>query len=906
MMTERTPVQMTLRRTFLAIILVMALCGSASAALNVWSGTGPFAPVTGHRAVYALAISPDGSIIYSGLNSGTVFSLTFDRVPAVTHMAPPTGPATGGTTVTITGTHFTGVLGVKFGTIDATSYHVDSTTQITATAPSGPAGAVDVRVTTISGTSTATTADVFTYTGPAARLYVSGPATTTAGTPFTYTVTALDALGSTVTGYSGIVHFTSSDISATLPANAALTAGTGTFSATLNTAGTQTISANDTVTDSINGDTGPITVSPGPVTGFTVAAPGTATAGTSFSVGVTALDAQGNTNTSYGGTVHFTSTDGAAVLPANSHLTSGTGSFSTTLNTAGSQTITATDTVTSSITGTSGSITVGPGPAARFSVSAPATATAGSSFTFTVTALDADGNTNTGYSGTVDFTSSDGAATLPFPSALPSGTGTFSATLDTAGTQTITATDTVTSTITGASNTITVSPAAADHFTVTAPAAATAGTPLTFTVTARDPYGNRDTGYAGTVHFSGSDGAATLPANSVLTAGTGTFSATLMTGGTQTITATDSVTSSITGTSGSILVSATTHFSVAAPVSATSGTPFTFTVNALDGSSNPVAGYPGTVHFTSSDPAATLPADATLTGGTGTFTATLRTTGSRTITAIDTGTVSITGTSGSITVSSTVPTTAPTTSPGSGSSASSSSGSNDDGYRGSASELPPMTVTVNIGGDSKAWQAVVTGTKLSELIVTGTVQHGPGDNRTAPPKTVFQYFTLIPARYTSITKAVINFTVPQSWLGDNHIAPGRIVLYHQTANGWEALPTTVLSTEDGTVYFSAVSPGFSLFAIVGTPDAAAPAVTTVATFGSTAREQTTTRAIAAKAPLTTQTTAPSTAPAAPAAGFPFMTVVLIVAGCVVLIGSGWYVRRWWIRRQNPALFREYD
>src|SRR6202007_1766168 len=57
------------------------------------------------------------------------------------------------------------------------------------------------------------------------------------------------------------------------------------------------------------------------------------------------------------GTVHFSSSDGAAVLPANSSLTNGTGTFQVTLNTTGSQTMTATDTVTSTITG-SVSITV--------------------------------------------------------------------------------------------------------------------------------------------------------------------------------------------------------------------------------------------------------------------------------------------------------------------------------------------------------------------------------------------------------------------------------------------------------------------------------------------------------------------------------------------------------------------
>src|SRR5205807_1258307 len=125
----------------------------------------------------------------------------------------------------------------------------------------------------------------------------------------------------------------------------------------------------------------------------------------------------------------FTSSDVAAVLPGNTTLTNGVGTFSATLSTAGSRTVTATDTATSSITGTSNSIAVGAAAASHFAVTAPASATAGSAFNFTVTALDAFNNTATGYAGTVHFTSSDGAATLPGNTTLTNGTGTFSATL---------------------------------------------------------------------------------------------------------------------------------------------------------------------------------------------------------------------------------------------------------------------------------------------------------------------------------------------------------------------------------------------------------------------------------------------------------------------------------------------
>ncbi len=384
-------------------------------------------------------------------------------------------------------------------------------------------------------------------------------------------------------------------------------------------------------------------------THYSVTASSPQTAGTAFDVTVTALDGSNMTDIGYMGTVHFTSTDGQAVLPGDSTLINGTRTFSVTLKTAGSQTITATDAVSSSITGTSGSITVNPAAATHFSLSAPASVTAGSPFSFTVTALDQFNNTDTGYAGIVRFGSSDVAASLPASTALISGAGTFSATLRTAGTQVLTATDTV-SAIHGTSSGITVNPAGASHLAVSAPGSVTVGSPFSFIVTALDPFNNTATGYGGTVHFTSSDGAATLPGNSTLTSGVGTFSATLRTEGTKTITATDTISPSITGTTAGIAVSTATHFTVTAPSSATAGSPITFTVTARDASGAVDTGYGGTVRFTSSDDQSSLPLDSQLTNGTGTFTATLRTAGTMTINAIDPNNPSVSGASGPIAV----------------------------------------------------------------------------------------------------------------------------------------------------------------------------------------------------------------------------------------------------------------
>jgi hypothetical protein len=399
-------------------------------------------------------------------------------------------------------------------------------------------------------------ADWSTSPGPSSFAVSGFPSSTMAGVSGSFTVTALNADGTTDTGFIGTVHFTSSDGQGALPADytfQASDAGVHTFSAIVKTAGTQSLTAAD---GSITGSETGITVTPAAANHLEVTAPAGSTAGNTLSVTVTALDPYNNVATGYAGTVSFTSSDARAGLPGA--YTFGTGDAgvhtfanSVILKTAGSQTITAT--ATASLTG-SAAVTVSPAAASKMIVAGfPSPTTAAVAGSFTVTLEDPYGNIASGYRGTVHLTSSDGKALLPANytfTATDAGVHIFSATLKTAGTQSITATDTTTGSLIGTDTGIMVKPAAASKFILTGPATVSAGVAFSLTVTALDAYGNVVTGYTGTIHFSSTDTTASLPKNSTFTTtdqGVHTFTGlVLRKKGYQKITITDTHNSSLT------------------------------------------------------------------------------------------------------------------------------------------------------------------------------------------------------------------------------------------------------------------------------------------------------------------------------------------------------------------------
>jgi hypothetical protein len=294
----------------------------------------------------------------------------------------------------------------------------------------------------------------------AGNLAISGfPSSIKAGVFDNFTVTALNADGTIDINYAGKVHFTSSDAQATLPADytfGAIDAGKHTFSATLFTADTQSLTATDTTTTGITGSEAGISVKPAAASTMTITGfPSTTIAGVAHNFTVTLKDAYGNIATGYTGKVHFTSTDARATLPADYTYTAadaGVHIFSATLKTAGTRSITAADKRVSALKSTQGGITVKAAAASQFMISAPSSVRAGVAFSLTLTVEDAYGNVVTGYTGTVHLSNTDNQATLPSDytfKTTDSGVHTFTGlVLRKKGTQRITITDTLRSLLT--------------------------------------------------------------------------------------------------------------------------------------------------------------------------------------------------------------------------------------------------------------------------------------------------------------------------------------------------------------------------------------------------------------------------------------------------------------------------
>ena len=299
---------------------------------------------------------------------------------------------------------------------------------------------------------------------------------------------------------------------------------------------------------------------------------------------------------------------------------------------------------------TAGSASADPATHLLVSMAYPSPVVAGHAAQVTVSAFGTDTSPDSTYNGVVHLSSSDTAAVLPASVTVTGGVGNAMITFNTGGTQTITATDAANLLTPGTSYPFTVS--TATHLVVTAPATAVTGTAITGTVKAENASGAVDSTYSGTSNLTSSDNAAVpISVPVTITAGVGTYTFTFGTLGNQSLIAYDNRGFLTFGQTPVVVSPGSTHLVLSVPGPLKQGIVGLSTVQAEDSAGNVIATYNGTVHFTSNDPAAQLPPDLKLTAGVGQFIVVFNTASTNArLTATDTATSTITGTTGPIVV----------------------------------------------------------------------------------------------------------------------------------------------------------------------------------------------------------------------------------------------------------------
>jgi hypothetical protein len=208
-------------------------------AVNFGANVAPSFTVNSAGSITAIAPAGSGTVdvtvTVDGVTTATSAADRFTyQVPVVTMIAPSSGPAAGGTSVTITGANFSGASAVQFGAAYAPAFTVNSATSITATAPAG-SGTVDVTVTVDGFTSATSAADQFSYgAGPAVTAVAPNSGSAAGGTAVT--ITGAGFTGATAVSFGGTAaaSFTvnsATSITATSPAGGGIVDVTVTTSA---------------------------------------------------------------------------------------------------------------------------------------------------------------------------------------------------------------------------------------------------------------------------------------------------------------------------------------------------------------------------------------------------------------------------------------------------------------------------------------------------------------------------------------------------------------------------------------------------------------------------------------------------------------------------------------------------
>jgi len=199
-------------------------------------------PLHGTGAVDVTVTTPGGTSSTSAADRFTFIG------PTITSISRTSGPAVGGAKIKIVGTGLSGATAVLFGSVPATGVKINKAgTQLTALIPAGAPGPVYVTVQTPVGETAASSADQYTYLGPAviSLSKTGGPAT--GGTAVTITGSGLNGATGVNFGTTTVTTFTVNNAGTKLKVLAP--AGTGTVDVTVTTpAATSAVVSSDRYT----------------------------------------------------------------------------------------------------------------------------------------------------------------------------------------------------------------------------------------------------------------------------------------------------------------------------------------------------------------------------------------------------------------------------------------------------------------------------------------------------------------------------------------------------------------------------------------------------------------------------------------------------------------------------------